>query len=218
MNREPQHMGGLHLDEVLDGVGATEEEDIRQQWSVTSKVTEYLHMVVGCPIPKEPLFDYPEMTPKALTTTDSNAYMELYEKRTAWLTYLRQKLAEHQARLLEIEAEMDDIGRRIRTSERKHNQKTTAKGGLKAPSAQEMTDKIGRNPRYRELQTEKLFQKEVVLRLGARVDGTGDEQALHSRTVEIRRQEFEGTTRNSNVRGARGVPVTGGRGMGRRTT
>lgn len=216
--REPQHSGGLHLDEVVDGVGATEEEDVRQQWSVTSQVTEYLQMEIGCPIPKEPLFDYPEMKPSDLTNPNSNKYMELYEKRTAWLTYLRQKLAEKQAELLEVEAEMSDIARRIRTSERKNNQKTTTKGGLKPPSQAEMDDKIGRNPRYKDLLRHRLFLKQVVLRLGARVDGTGDEQALHSRSVEIRRQEFEGTTRNSNIRGSHGVPVTGGRGMGRRGT
>lgn len=218
MKREPQHTGGLHLEEVVDGVGATEEEDVRQQWSVTSEVTEYLHMELGCPIPKEPLFDYPEMKPSDLTTPNSDKYMELYGKRTAWLSYLRQRLAENQASLLEVEAEMSDISRRIRTSERKHNQRATAKGGLKAPSQAEMDDKIGRNPRYKELLRRKLFLKQVIFRLGARVDGTGDEQALHSRSVEIRRQEFEGSNRTSNIRGSRGIPVTGGRGMGKRGT
>lgn len=211
MNREPQN-SGLRLDDVVDGLGATEEEEARRQWNVSDRVTTHLRMEIGCPAPAEPDFDYPRLNPNNLTTPSSKAYTDEYAKRTAWLGYLGERLAEHQAKLLEIKAEMGDIERRIRTSERKHNASVTAKGKVKLPSLQAMSDKIGENPRYKDLQQEQLFEEEVILRLGAKVYGASEEQKLYSRNVEIRRQDFDQSNRNNNIRGNRGIPVSGGQG------
>lgn len=214
MIREPHH-GGLQLEGILNDIGESEENQIHADWDITQKVTDYLHLTLGCPMPTEPNFDFPMLKPNTLSTASSEQYLDLYTRRTGWLSFFREKLAEHKSILLAIEAEMDDISRRIRTSARKYKQRQTTKGTTKPPSTAEMADDIGNDPRYKELQQQRIYHKAVIVRLEAKLEGADGEQALQSRAVEIRRQDFDQNNRNSSIRGPQGVPVTGGRGMRR---
>lgn len=207
----PQPTGVLDLGgELIDGVGATDEEEIHGFWTVSSAVTDYLEMQLGCPPPKEPDYSYPELKLGDLTTTNSAKYTEAFAKRTAWLGYLWTVLSDHEAKLLELDTEMQDIERRIRSNLRKTSTKVTRTGEQKAPPAHEMDDIIGKNPRHRELKKEALFHRELIKRLSARVNALLEAQKLTSRQVEIRRQEIDLTGRSSRINGAGGIPVSGG--------
>ena len=196
--------------ELIDGVGATDEEEIHGFWTVSDAVTNYLEMQLGCPPPKEPDFSYPELKLGDLTTPNSAKYTEAFARRTAWLGYLWTVLSDHEAKLLELEIEMQDIERRIRTNLRKTSTRTTRSGEQKPPPTHEMEDTIGKNPRHRELSKESLFHKELIKRLGSRIRALDEAQKLTSRQVEIRRQEIDLTGRGSRINGAGGIPVSGG--------
>lgn len=210
MNQQPP-TGVLDLGgELIDGVGATEEEEIHGFWTVSDAVTSYLEMQLGCPPPKEPDVSYPELKIGDLTTSNSIKYTEAFARRTAWLGYLWTVLADHEAKLLELEVEMQDIERRIRTNLRKTSTRTTRSGEQKPPPAHEMEDTVGKNLRHRELKKEALFHKELIKRLSARVNALVEAQKLTSRQVEIRRQEIDLNGRGSRINGTGGIPVSGG--------
>jgi hypothetical protein len=204
-----QH-GGLRIGAVA-GVGASEETKIHNRWTCTDEVTNYLTMELGMALAKEPNYACPELTVEDLTTPDSQAYTEIYAKRTAWFGFLSERKAEHDAVVIEIEAEMEDIETNIRDSIRKNNKRTNRSGETKNVPASEMEDAINLSPRYVELKQKLVFHREVLVRLNARVEKLDRELRLTSRQVEIRRLDFDTSQRQANLGGRSGGPP---RGMG----
>lgn len=208
-----QPHGGLRLPSVVPGVGASKEREINARWQVYEKVLDYLSMEVGIVSPVEPKSAYPELGTDELTTADSHAYTDTFAKLSSWFGYLTEVKARHDAKLLGIKAEMEDIETTIRERLRKTNSRETAKGKPKPPSALEMSDAIAKDTRYTELAVDRLFQEEVLLILNARIEKCERELRLISRQVEIRRLDFEQANRGSNIQGRGGLPNTGGGGL-----
>lgn len=196
MNEPQQPHGGLRLQTRVVGVGESEADQIHNEWSSYDIVKEYLETSLAFVSPPEPEFACPPLRVEDLTTTDNKAYTETYARRVAWFGFYSEKKAEHDAIVLEIDAEMNVIETRIRTQLRKTSNKTTASGEPKAPPAQAMEDAINSDVRYLELKKKKVFHGQVLKRLNARVETLDREIRLTSRQVEIRRQElgFNGGT------------------------
>jgi hypothetical protein len=209
-----QPHGGLSLTSVVHGAGATREAEIHEQWKVSADVDLELEKI-GCYPPVEPTQNLPELDIKVLTTPNSAAFTEAFAARLAWLGTFWEILAKHQAKLLEIKAEMADIDLRIRDNIRRTRVTTTRSGATKPPSVAILKEGVENDPRYKELSKEELFHEQMILRLGAKVKRLEAEQALTSRQVEIRRQDWEGSNRVSRVQGAGGLPVSGGQPMRR---
>lgn len=183
--------GGLRLDATVAGVGESEEEAIHNRWAVHPEVEDYLTNVLGLAPAKEPEYPCPELTVEQLTTPDSKVYTEVYAKVVGWLNFLREKKAEHEAYLLELEREMKDIETSTRETMRERSTSTTRGGTPKPPNAQLMTDTINRNPRYMELSRLELKHSAILKRLVARAESLENNRALLSRQIEIRKQDFE---------------------------
>lgn len=205
---ERQPHGGLRLPSRVPGIGASKEKEINERWRIYDRVLEYLSMEVGIVAPVEPRSAYPELGTEELTTADSHAYTDTFAKLSQWFGYLTEVKARHDAKLLGIKAEMDDIETTIRDRLRNTKSRETAKGKPKPPSALEMSDAIAKDTRYMELSVEKLFQEEVLLILNARIEKCERELRLISRQVEIRRLDFDLATRNSNIQGRGGLPAS----------
>lgn len=195
---DPSH-GGLRLPSVTTGVGVTTEEEIHQRWQKYDTVLEYISTVLGIQPPQEPDYALPELRVEDLTTPDSTTYTETYTKINAWFGYLSEVKARHDAKVLEIEVEMEDLEATTRERMRQLNTRKTAKGEPKPPSAQEMSDTIAMDSRYRELKQQKLFQQQVLKLLNARVEKVDRELRLISRQVEIRKQDFEQNNRQGSM-------------------
>lgn len=198
--------GGLKLPPVT-GIGASDEKSIRTRWMKADEVEKYLSMSLGMTPPKEPDYACPELNVADLTTPDSAAYTEVYAKRTAWFGFLSERKAEHDAMVIEIKAEMEDIETNTRDSMRRNNQRKTRTGEAKNPSGQEMEDAVNLDPRYVELKQKLIFHMEVLVRLNARVERLDRELRLTSRQVEIRRLDYETSNRASSIAGRGGVPT-----------
>lgn len=200
--------GGLKLP-PLAGVGASEESNIHRRWDMADDVTKYLEMELGMAPPREPDYACPELRVEDLTNPDSKAYTEFYAKLTAWYGYLSEKKAEHDAVVIEIVAEMEDIETTVRDIMRKNNSRKTRSGETKNPTGKEMEDAVNRHPRYLELKQEHVRRQEILARLNARIDRLDRELRLTSRQVEIKRLDFETTNRGSRIGGQGGMPAPG---------
>lgn len=190
--------GGLQLPSV-PGIGASEEEEIHQRWSQADNVQTYLEMQLGMVPTKEPEFVCPELDVTDLTTPDSEAYTRVYAQRTAWFGFLAERKAEHDAIVLEVEAEMEDIATRVRTAMRKNSTRKTRSGEAKQPPLAEMEDAINSNVRYVELKQKLTYHKQVLTRLNARIERLDRELRLTSRQVELRKIDYDTTNRGSNL-------------------
>lgn len=198
----PQPHGGLQLgDEVITGVGESEAAAIHQQWESYPEVLRYLEEKLALVTPAEPEFACPVLKVEDLTTSDSKAYTETYLQRVAWYSFYSERKAEHDAIVLEIDAEMMVIETRIRTGMRKASTRKTRGGDPKPPSEGEMEDAINTDTRYLELKQKQVVHRQILKRLNARVDTLDREIKLTSRQVEIRRQEFEAGGRSPGLRG-----------------
>ncbi len=183
---------GLDLgEEALATVSETEAEEIHRQWDMYPQVLGYLEQEIALVAPKEPDFACPPLQVGDLTTNDSNKYTETYVQRVSWFGFYSEKKAEHDAVVLGIEAEMNDIETRLRNLMRKNNQNKTRAGEAKMPSAQTMEDKINSDPRYIDLKQKLVYHRQILKRLNARVETLDRELKLTSRQVEIRRQESD---------------------------
>ncbi len=199
--------GGLNLGSTpITGVGESEAQEIHQQWESYPHVKRYLEEQLALIPPREPEFACPPLRVEDLTTTDSKAYTETYTQRVAWFGLLSERKAEHDAIVLEIDAEMSAIETRLRTNMRKNNSRKTRGGESKAPPAQEMEDVINSDPRYIELKQKQVYHCQILKLLNARVETLDREIRLTSRQVELRRQDFEFTSRNPSVRGQPPAP------------
>lgn len=206
--------GGLRIGGTISGVGESEAARIHEEWTTYPSVKEYLEMQLSLATPGEPEFACPPLRVEDLTTPDSKTYTETYAQRVAWFGFFSERKAEHDAIVLELEAEMGIIETRIRTNMRKTSLKKTRSGETKAPPAQEMEDAINSDSRYLELKHKLLIQRQILKRLNARVETLDREIRLTSRQVEIRRQDIEANTRSPT---ARGLPPPGMRyGSGQR--
>lgn len=206
MNREPH--GGLRLPQV-SGIGAAKEGEIHKRWAYSEEITSYMTETLGITPISEPQYLCPTLDPDKLNTPDSKEYTNQYRKFMAWHEYLTERLSEHKALMLELNAEMNDIEVTIRTSLRKNSKRLTKAGEAKPPSSIEMEDEIHQNPRYVELKQLHLYESEVLERLGTKVDGLWRNLQLISRQVEIRRQGFDGNNRSTNIAGRGGIPAVG---------
>lgn len=209
--------GGLKLDAPVTGVGESEAQEIHRQWETYPSVQKYLEEQLALVSPSEPEFACPPLRVEDLTTPDSKAYTESYAQRVAWFGFFSEKKAEHDAIVLEIEAEMAVIETRIRTGMRKNNARKTRSGEAKAPPAGEMEDAINSDSRYLELKQKLVIHRQVLKRLNARVETLDREIRLTSRQVEIRRQDFDNAGRGGQgVRApyAPGMRAPGGYGRG----
>lgn len=205
----PETHGGLRLPAGMDDVGVTAEANIHKRWAYKDEVVEYVENELGIPPPKEPNYACPTLTASDLTNPDSKSYTERYSEFMAWYAYLSEILARHVAVSLEHRAEMDDISATLRESYRKNSSKKTRTGETKAPPAAEMEDKIQVHPRYVELKQASLRTSEIIEILGRKVENLKQSLALLSRQVEIRRQNFDGGNRGSNIQGRGGIPNSG---------
>lgn len=199
--------GGLRVSEQIADVGESEAEEIHEQWTMYPLVKRYLEEQLAMAMPAEPEFACPPLKVEDLTTPDGKQYTETYTQRVAWFGFFSERKAEHDAIVLELEAEMSIIETRIRTNMRKGSLKKTRSGETKAPPAQEMEDAINRDTRYLELRQKLVFHKQILKRLNARVETLDREIRLTSRQVEIRRQEFDNSGRSPGVR--QGPPPPG---------
>jgi hypothetical protein len=198
--------GGLYVPPDMDSVGEQAEKDIHRRWEYSQEVSEYLENELGVTPPVEPNFACPTLSSDDLTNPDSTAYTTRYAEFMAWYTYLTEVLSRHESKLLEFEYEMEDIASTVRESLRKNSTRKTKDGETKAPSAGEMEDRIQTNLRFIELKQRKLRTTEIVKRLSAKTEGLYRQIQLLSRQVEIRRQNFDGGNRSSNVQGRGGLP------------
>lgn len=199
--------GGLRLQSVVAGVGESEAQEIHREWSSYPLVLQYLTEQLALVQPAEPEFACPTLKVEDLTTTDNKAYTETYVQRVAWFGFYSERKAEHDAIVLEVEAEMNIIETRIRNQLRKTSKKVTRSGESKAPPAQEMEDLINSDGRYLELKQKLVFHRQILKRLNARVETLDREIRLTSRQVEIRRQDLD------NSRGGSGSVRAPGPGM-----
>lgn len=199
--------GGLRIQGPITGVGDSEAAQIHEEWTTYPQVRDYLETHLALTVPVEPNFACPPLRVEDLTTPDNKVYTETYAQRVAWFGFYSERKAEHDAIVLELEAEMGIIETRIRTGMRKNSKKVTRTGESKAPPAQEMEDTINLDTRYLELKQKLLVQKQVLKRLNARVETLDREIRLTSRQVEIRRQDFDNTGRSPTVR--RDLPPPG---------
>lgn len=194
--------GGLRLQSAVEGVGESEAAAIHREWSSYPLVQQYLEEQLALVVPSEPEFACPPLRAEDLTTTDNKAYTETYAQRVAWFGFYSERKAEHDAIVLELEAEMSVIETRIRNQLRRTSKKVTASGDTKAPPAQAMEDAINSDGRYLELKQKLVFHKQILKRLNARVETLDREIRLTSRQVEIRRQDFDNNRGgNGSVRG-----------------
>jgi hypothetical protein len=191
--------GGLKLGGMVSGVGESEAEQIHQEWASYPAVEKYLETHLALVKPSEPEFACPVLRAEDLTTNDNKAYTEIYAQRVAWFGFLSERKAEHDAIVLEIEAEMTFIETRIRNQQRKNSKKVTRSGETKAPPVQEMEDVINSDTRHIELQQKLVFHRQVLKRLNARVESLDREIRLTSRQVEIRRQDFDNAGRGGGT-------------------
>lgn len=205
--------GGLRIGGQIASVGASEAQQIHEQWTTYPGVKDYLETHLALTVPNEPDFACPPLRVEDLTTPDNKAYTEAYAQRVAWFGFFSERKAEHDAIVLELEAEMGIIETRIRNNMRKGSLKKTRTGETKAPPAQEMDDAINLDTRYLELKHKLLVQKQVLKRLNARVETLDREIRLTSRQVEIRRQDIDAQGRSPT---ARGLPPPGMRTGGQR--
>lgn len=192
--------GGLRLESAVAGVGESEAEAIHREWTSYPAVQEYLQTHLALTTPMEPEFACPPLRVEDLTTTDNKAYTETYAQKVAWYSFYSERKAEHDAIVLELEAETKYIETRIRTQLRKNSKKVTRAGDTKAPPAQEMEDVINSDTRHIELEQKLVFHRQVLKRINARVIALELEIKLTSRQVEIRRQEFDNAGRGGTVR------------------
>lgn len=192
--------GGLKIGGVISDVGESEADAIHAKWTMYPQVKAYLEQQLAMAVPEEPNFACPPLKVEDLTTPDSKAYTETYAQRVAWFGFYSERKAEHDAIVLELEAEMSIIETRVRSNMRKGSLKKTRSGEQKAPPAQEMEDAINSDPRYLELKQKLVFHKQILKRLNARVETLDREIRLTSRQVEIRRQDFDNTGRSPGVR------------------
>lgn len=193
--------GGLRLQGAVAGVGESEAQEIHRNWAMYPAVQQYLTTQLALAMPPEPEFACPPLRAEDLTTNDNKAYTETYAQRVAWFGFYSERKSEHDAIVLEVEAEMSVIETRIRNHLRRNSKKVTATGDSKAPPAQAMEDAINSDNRYLELKQKLIFHKQILKRLNARVETLDREIRLTSRQVEIRRQEFDNAGRgNSGVR------------------
>lgn len=199
--------GGLRVPGVISDVGESEAKEIHERWTMYPAVQQYLETQLAMALPAEPEFACPPLKVEDLTTPDGKAYTETYMQRVAWFGFFSERKAEHDAIVLEVEAEMGIIETRLRTNMRKNSLKKTRSGETKAPPVQEMEDVINSDTRYLELKQKLIFHKQILKRLNARVETLDREIKLTSRQVEIRRQEFDGGGRTPRAQG--GPPPPG---------
>lgn len=205
----PEPHGGLRLPAGMDDVGATAEANIHKRWEFFDESKEYMENELGIPPPREPNFACPTLTAEDLTEPDAKRYTERYNEFLAWYNYLSEILARHESVALEHKAEMDDLSATLRESYRKNSKKVTRSGEAKPPPIAEMEDRIQVHPRYVELKQKNLKTSEIIGMLGRKVETLKSSLALLSRQVEIRRQNFEGNNRGSNIQGRGGLPGPG---------
>ncbi len=211
IGEEEEAHGGLRLETIPIGVGASKEEEIHNRWVLYPTVVHDLMVKVGLHDPVEPQFDCPELTAGDLTTPDSREYTERYAQINSWFGYLSEVTARYTAQLREVEAEMEDIESNIRDRMRKQSTRTTGRGVPKPPGTEEMKDAVNLDPRYLELKTKQLYLQQARGLLQARVDRIERDLKLISRQVEIRRQEFDQNNRGSAIAGRGGLPRPGTR-------
>jgi hypothetical protein len=203
-----QAHAGLRLQGSIVGLGESAEQEIASRWQFTA-VMDYIYSGVGCPTPEEPNKPYPTLTVNDLTTANGKRYSEVYLTHIEWADYLEQKRTLHEAELVLVTAQMDEIARGIRVNMRKSCTRKNAKGALKLPTTTEMDDEIGEDPQYKELARKKAFLKAVLLVLTGICSGRVAYNSLISRQVEIRRQDWENQNRSGSIQGKRGVPNEG---------
>ncbi len=197
---------GLSLNGPITGVGESVAQEIEQEWESFPDVMQYLEEKLALVPAREPEFALPPLKVEDLTTPDSKAYTEAYAQRVAWFGFFLEHKAKHDAIVLELEAKMSVIETRIRTDMRKNNKRVTKDGSAKEPSTAAMEDAVNGDPHYLDLKKKLVTHKQALKLLNARCENLDREIKLTSRQVEIRRQEFDNSTRSPSLRGQLPAP------------
>ena len=188
--------GGLHLPEDV-GVGETAAAAIESRWDTIQSVDEYL--VKQGMLPNSiPECTCPPVTAELLSTTNTAQYTTLFASQLRWKNYAGRLLADIRAHLLQINNEMSDIETDRRITFRKMNE-TKAKSDR--ISSDEMVDRINIEPRYRELKIQGQQMQQLRLKLEAWDEELDRNMKTISRQIEVRKTEFTGGTRESNMPG-----------------
>jgi len=168
------------------GVGEEQKKQVQEQWNTADDV-EIGIREIGFPDHQTPAFVCPELNVHLLTSPDSKQYTEAYVSLLAWFTFSAEKLAQIQVRVLQYENMQEVLAAQTRQAARDQSDQS----GVKKPTAEEMKDRLLRNPEYLEItrMLQRYQQGKIVM--GAKVEALERALRLISRQVEVRRLDIE---------------------------
>jgi hypothetical protein len=187
---------GLLLPPVIADLGSEQEQQIQQNWETIDNVELDVSRAGISPIPK-PQHMCPSLTHEMLMATANDKYTENMLMIKAWKDYVEERYGRIKARQLEVENEMAEIARGIRLSimSQQTDKKTKDPGYAKKDR---IPDLIASNPRYVDLKLKLQTLKQEELVLEPRLSALSGDLRIISRTVELRRQEWEEGRSNMN--------------------
>jgi hypothetical protein len=168
------------------GVGEEQKKQVQEKWNTADEVEVGIREA-GFPDHNTPSFACPELDVHLLTSPDSKQYTETYAQLLSWFTYASEKLAQIQVRLLQYENMQDVMAAQTRQAAREQSDQS----GNKKPTAEEMKDRLLRNPEYLEItRTLQRYQQGKIV-MSAKVESLERTLRLISRQIEIRRLDIE---------------------------
>ncbi len=168
------------------GVGEEKKKQIQGEWD-TADAVEIGIRDRGFPDHTQPTFDCPEIDINLLTNPDSKQYSEAYSRLLGWFTFASEALAQLQVRVLQYENMQDIIAAQTRQTAREQSDQQ----GAKKPTAEEMKDRLLRNPEYLDITLNLQKYQQGMIIMSAKVEGLERTLRLISRQIEIRRLDIE---------------------------
>ncbi len=170
-------------------ISQQENEQVQREWDTYDDAVQRLEQMgvteanAPSPIKKGELADI-----------SGTEYSERYVEYLGWATFVNQRLTESNAILLQLENEIDDVAARIRTNLDKRLKNTKEK-----MTVEQKKDHLQLHPMYRPLRIELQVQEQVCMLLRDRSNSAKEHLKVISRQVEIRKTEFDGQVRESNM-------------------
>ena len=186
--RRPVH-GGLRLPDTAS-LSGNEFDEVLARWKMAEEwARNECRQLLDAVTPSDGRPG--KLSGKELMTISPNEYAEAYTRRLGWMTTVAKIRTSNKVRLCRLEGAANELSLKI-----KHTNRSLA---TKAPSAEELKERVGLQPHYAEITLE-IFKYDALKQL---LDQEYDEalenlKAL-SRQVEIRKEEFGGERRDGNV-------------------
>lgn len=173
------------------GVGASEEQDIHNNWDTMDAVMMELYKSGFVP-PEKPVYAMPKIKPNELAQATSEQYSTWFMTYAGWQSYMSYQLSWIDGHMLQRQNETRILSAKIRTHIRKQWEgQPTGRGAPKAPSAEAIEDIVTTDPRIIQLLHELQQLKQRRELLEPQYEEIKTTLRLMSRSMEGRKLEAE---------------------------